>query len=167
MPHNHLDVDELEDRYPSLEVVDDVDIPDMTRLEDDSLYAAGMKVVQDILREMSEVVRIRSCVSTQNNVDRRCVSQSKQGAKGGKISDKTGSACQNRVSEERDRSGFGQGGDRSGRAAAASDFQACAVYEHSCVCDRHEGSISARSCRGRAQEPLSLSVTVLTVPESY
>ena len=68
-----------------------------------------MKVVQDILREMSEVGRTRACASTQNNADLRHVSKSKQGVRGGKIDGKNGSAPQIRESDERDRSGFGQG----------------------------------------------------------
>ena len=53
MPHNELNPAMLEAQYPSLEVCPDLDLQDLTRLEDDKLYAAGMQVVQRILREMS------------------------------------------------------------------------------------------------------------------
>ena len=59
MPHNHLTPRQLEEQYPSLEAVEDLDLPDLSRLEDEQLYSAGMRVVQDILREMSEVGRTR------------------------------------------------------------------------------------------------------------
>jgi hypothetical protein len=59
MPHNHLTPQQLEEQYPSLEAVEDLDLPDLSRLEDEQLYSAGMRVVQDILREMSEVGRTR------------------------------------------------------------------------------------------------------------
>ena len=54
----------------SLEAVEDLDLPDLPRLEDEQLYAAGMRVVQDILNEMSEVGRTRKqglpCDSRKN-----------------------------------------------------------------------------------------------------
>ena len=53
MPHNELSPAALEAQYPSLEVCPDLDLQDLTRLEDDKLYAAGMHVVQRILHEMS------------------------------------------------------------------------------------------------------------------
>ena len=53
MPHNEHSLLELDKLYPSLEAVEDLDLPDLSRLEDDKLYAAGMTVVQEILREMS------------------------------------------------------------------------------------------------------------------
>jgi hypothetical protein len=59
MPHVELSAGQLEEQYPSLEAVDDLDLPDLSRLEDEQLYAAGMRVVQDILNEMSEVGRTR------------------------------------------------------------------------------------------------------------
>ena len=82
MPHNHLNATDLDLKYPSLKAVDDLDMPNLSRLEDEHLYSAGMKVVQDILSEMNQVGRARSCVSTQKNVDSRPVSQSKQRGKG-------------------------------------------------------------------------------------
>ena len=51
MPHNYLDATQLEQQYPSLEAVEDLDIPDLSRLEDEQLYAAGMNVAQGILSE--------------------------------------------------------------------------------------------------------------------
>jgi len=59
MPHVQLTEEEIAKHYPSLEAVDDLDLPDLSRLEDEQLYAAGMEVVQNILREMSEVGRTR------------------------------------------------------------------------------------------------------------
>jgi hypothetical protein len=59
MPHIQMSPAELEEEYPSLVVVDDLDLPDLSRLEDEKLYAAGMKVVQDILHEMTEIGRTR------------------------------------------------------------------------------------------------------------
>ena len=59
MPHNILNADELERQYPSLQAVKDLDLPDLSRLEDDQLYSAGMAVVQNILHEMSQVGRTR------------------------------------------------------------------------------------------------------------
>ena len=59
MPHNLFAKEELDREYPSLEVVDDLPLQDLTRLEDDKLYSAGMKVVQQILREMAVIGRTR------------------------------------------------------------------------------------------------------------
>ena len=59
MPHNELDPRELEEAYPSLEAVDDLGLDDLTRLEDESLYSAGMVVVQGILHEMATTGRTR------------------------------------------------------------------------------------------------------------
>jgi len=59
MPHVQLTEEEFAKHYPSLEAVDDLDLPDLSRLEDEQLYAAGMEVVQNILREMSEIGRTR------------------------------------------------------------------------------------------------------------
>ena len=53
MPHTELSPAALEAQYPSLEVCPDLDLQDLTRLEDDKLYAAGMQIVQGILHEMS------------------------------------------------------------------------------------------------------------------
>ena len=59
MPHVQLTDVEIEKHYPSLEAVDDLELNDLSRLEDEQLYAAGMRVVQDILLEMSKVGRTR------------------------------------------------------------------------------------------------------------
>ena len=59
MPHVQPTCEEIAKHYPSLGAVDDLDLPDLSRLEDEQLYAAGMDVVQNILREMSEVGRTR------------------------------------------------------------------------------------------------------------
>jgi hypothetical protein len=59
MPHVEMSEEQLELEFPSLEAVDDLDLPDLSRLEDEQLYAAGMRVVQEILQEMSEVGRTR------------------------------------------------------------------------------------------------------------
>ena len=54
MPHIECSPQQLDKMYPSFEAVDDLDLPDLSRLEDDKLYAAGMNVVQQILREMKQ-----------------------------------------------------------------------------------------------------------------
>ena len=59
MPQNAFSKEELDRKHPSLEAVYDLPFDDLTRLEDDQLYSAGMKVVQDILREMTVVGRTR------------------------------------------------------------------------------------------------------------
>ncbi len=59
MPHNLLTAQQVQEQYPSREAVEDLDLPDLSKLEDEQLYSAGMRVVQDILREMSEVGRTR------------------------------------------------------------------------------------------------------------
>ena len=42
MPHNELGVNDLDQQYPSLEAVEYLDLPDISRLEDDRLYAAAV-----------------------------------------------------------------------------------------------------------------------------
>ena len=39
--------------------MEDLDHPHLSRLQDEQLYSAGARVVQDVLREMSEVGRTR------------------------------------------------------------------------------------------------------------
>ena len=65
MPHLGLSNQEVEEKYPSLEAVDDLELNDLARLEDDSLYAAGMRVVQDILHEMAVAGRTRHVLSSK------------------------------------------------------------------------------------------------------
>ena len=55
MPRNIVSKADLDREYPSLEAADDFALDDLTRLEDDQLYAAGMRVVQDILHEMTVI----------------------------------------------------------------------------------------------------------------
>ena len=62
-----------------------------------------------------------------------------KGVGDGNNNDEAASAPQTRE-DGRDRSGFGQGGDRSGRADAASGLLTCAVYEPNCVGDCHNCS---------------------------
>ena len=64
MRHLGLSNQEVEEKYPSLEAVDDLELNDLARLEDDSLYAAGMRVVQDILHEMAVAGRTRHVLSS-------------------------------------------------------------------------------------------------------
>ena len=45
MPHNRLSPIQLERQYPSLDAVGGLDLPDLSRLEGEQLYAAGMDVV--------------------------------------------------------------------------------------------------------------------------
>ena len=59
MPHLTLEEEELEASYPSLQAVDDIPLDDLTRLEDDQLHNAGMKVVQEILEQMATEGRVR------------------------------------------------------------------------------------------------------------
>ena len=53
MPHNLWAQEELDARYPSLRAVADLELDDLSRLEDERLYAAGMSVVQQVLEEMT------------------------------------------------------------------------------------------------------------------
>ena len=59
MPHNELEPSELDEVCTSLEAVDDLGLDDFTRLEDESIYSAGMVVVQAILRDMAATGRTR------------------------------------------------------------------------------------------------------------
>ena len=59
MPHNGVGREKLDSLYPSLEAVPDVPLHDLVKLEDDALYAAGMKVVQQILEDMAAVGRTK------------------------------------------------------------------------------------------------------------
>ena len=68
MPHNELEPSELDEAYPSLEAVDDLRLDDLTRLEDESFYSAGMVVVQAILRDMTSTGRTRYAGSADAKV---------------------------------------------------------------------------------------------------
>ena len=59
MPHNCVGPEELDSLYPNLEAVPDIPLHDLVRLEDDALYAAGMKVVQQILDDMASMGRTK------------------------------------------------------------------------------------------------------------
>ena len=59
MPHNCIDPAELDQRFPNLEAVPELQLNDLARLEDDALYAAGMEIVQQILEEMAAVGRTK------------------------------------------------------------------------------------------------------------
>ena len=59
MPHNCVGPEELDSFYPSLEAVPDIPLHDLVRLEDDALYAAGMKVIQQILEDMVSMGRTK------------------------------------------------------------------------------------------------------------
>ena len=64
MPHIGLSDKEVEELYPSLEVAEDLELEDITRLEDDKLYNVGMQVVQQILHEMAVAGRTRKAGPT-------------------------------------------------------------------------------------------------------
>ena len=150
MPHNYLVAIQLEQQYPSLEAVEDLDIPDLSRLEDEQLYAAGMDVVQEILREMSQIGKqggeIRSGDIENEPTDASLVTGSRNRIRGG--------------GHERDRSGFGQGGDRSGRVAAASGLQVCALHESTCSYRHETHAGSAQTYCNELQPPQCGSVRV-------
>ena len=59
MPHTLWAQEELDIRYPSLKAVTDLELDDLSRLEDECLYTAGMSVVQGILEEMTTQGRRR------------------------------------------------------------------------------------------------------------
>ena len=69
MPHLEYSKEELDVHYPSLEAPDDLELNDLSRLEDDLLYNAGMPVVQQILNEMAAYGRKRKA-GTQESPDR-------------------------------------------------------------------------------------------------
>ena len=45
MPHVQLSPSQLDEQYPSLKAVDDLDLPDLSHLEDEQMYSGGMTVV--------------------------------------------------------------------------------------------------------------------------
>ena len=59
MPHVGLSSDEVEEQYPSLQVADDLELEDLSRLEGDRLYDVRMSVIRHILHEMAVEGRTR------------------------------------------------------------------------------------------------------------
>ena len=59
MPHVGLSDKEVEEKYPSPQLADDLELEGLTRLEDDKLYNVGMQVVQQILHETAVAGRTR------------------------------------------------------------------------------------------------------------
>ena len=53
MPHIGLIAKEVEEKYTSFEVADNLELEDFIRLDDDKLYNMGMQVVRQILHEMA------------------------------------------------------------------------------------------------------------------
>ena len=82
MPHVQMSTEQLEIEYPSLETVEDLHLPDLSRLEDEQLYVAGMRVAQDILHETSEVGRTRRQGGTSDSKRDRQPAQPRE-ARGG------------------------------------------------------------------------------------
>ena len=74
MPHIDLESKKLDIRYPSLEAVEELELEDLTRLEDEALYGAGMKIVQTILNEMATSGRTRKATQTSGEQDGRAIS---------------------------------------------------------------------------------------------
>ena len=69
MPHVCLGSEELDLLYPSLEAVDELELNDLTRLEDEMLYGAGMQIVQTILDEMATSGRTRKATQVSGQQD--------------------------------------------------------------------------------------------------
>ncbi len=59
MPHTELNANDLDREYPSLQAPNELEMDDLSKLEDEHLYNAGMRVVQDILNEMEVAGRTR------------------------------------------------------------------------------------------------------------
>ena len=53
MPHNILNADQLKLQYPSLDAVDDLDLPDLVRLEDGVVYCWNGHRSRNTLRDES------------------------------------------------------------------------------------------------------------------
>ena len=49
MPHVDFNAADLDLQYPSLHAPEELELDDLTKLEDEQLYHAGMKVVQKVL----------------------------------------------------------------------------------------------------------------------
>ena len=64
----------MDQRFPNLKAVPEVPLNDLTRLEDDALYAAGMEIVQQILEEMAAVGRTKRpkfCQGSKEDCDKK------------------------------------------------------------------------------------------------
>ena len=48
MAHNELNAKEVEEQYPSLEAVDDLELNDLSRRGGEQFYKVGMNIVQGI-----------------------------------------------------------------------------------------------------------------------
>ena len=59
MPHKEFEPSELDMFHPSLQALEDLRLDDISRLEDEGFYSAGMVVVQAILRDMATTGRTR------------------------------------------------------------------------------------------------------------
>ena len=75
MPHTELGKEELDVAYPSLEAVEELELNDLTRLEDKPLYGAGMKIVQAILDEMAVSGRTRRAAPEEAQESHGCTAQ--------------------------------------------------------------------------------------------
>ena len=53
VPHLGLSDQKVEEKYVSVEAVDDMELNELTMLEDENLYAAVMRVIQHVLHEMA------------------------------------------------------------------------------------------------------------------
>ena len=142
MPHNLMDADELERQYPSLEAVEDLDLQDLSRLEDDQLYSAGMNVVQKILHEMSQVGRTR-----RQGTDTPSGQAGVPEPEGVRKRTRSGGS-------DGDRSGFGPGGDKSGNLAVVDSRQVCAMYGCDANSDSDIAPYDAHPSCAQAHPPL-------------
>ena len=117
MPHTEYSPLELDKIYPGLGTVEDLDLPDLSRLEDNKLYAAGMTVVQEILREMNQIgtTRRQGGVSEVNEPPK-----AKEDVRSGRSEEEL----------REDRSGFGRAGARSGVSTIIENLEVCALGEH-------------------------------------
>ena len=75
MPHTELGKEELDLAYPSLDAVEELELNDLTRLEDEPLYGAGMKIVQAILDEMAVSGRTRRAAPEEAQESHECTAQ--------------------------------------------------------------------------------------------
>ena len=59
MPHKEFEPSELDMFHPSFQALEDLGLDDISRLEDEGFYSAGMVVMQAILRDMATTGRTR------------------------------------------------------------------------------------------------------------